>query len=54
MFLAFSLTEGLTPKQWQSRLRWWLNSVNVEKEQGVDPILRRILLVARSGAGQFS
>lgn len=52
----YSITDGLTPKQWQSRLKWWLTNVNMAKTASgvnVDPIHERVLLVARSAVGKF-
>lgn len=47
-----SLAGGLTPKLQHSRLQWWLNLVN-QNNQAADPVTRRIVLVASSGAGRF-
>lgn len=44
------LTDGLTRKQSQSKLRWWLTQVG--KEDSVDPIVQRIVLIAQTGAGR--
>ncbi|KAF7790297.1 hypothetical protein EIP86_001251 [Pleurotus ostreatoroseus] len=48
------LTEGLTPKQWRSRLHWWLTNVDASSTGvDIDPVSRRVLLIARSVAGKL-
>ncbi|EKM54042.1 uncharacterized protein PHACADRAFT_196477 [Phanerochaete carnosa HHB-10118-sp] len=46
------LTDGLSHKQRQARLHWWLTQVS-QHSQAADPVARRIVLVASSGAGRF-
>ncbi|THG98788.1 hypothetical protein EW026_g3465 [Hermanssonia centrifuga] len=46
------LTDDLTPKQWQSRLEWWLTNVDMAGSNA-DPVNQRILLLARSATGRF-
>ena len=50
--LRNSVTNGLTPTQWQSRLQWWLQHVSSDS-QPTDPVARRVLLVASSGLDRF-
>jgi len=48
------LTDGLTSKQQHARLQWWLTQVSKDSQAAAaDPVTRRIVLVASSGAGRF-
>ncbi|GJE96721.1 LETM1 domain-containing protein [Phanerochaete sordida] len=46
------LTDGLSSTQLQGRLQWWLTHVS-KPSPAADPVARRIVLVASSGAGRF-
>jgi hypothetical protein len=50
--LRISQTNGLTSQQCQLRLQWWLQQLS-SNNKGSDPISRRVVLVASSGAGRF-
>lgn len=47
------ITDGLSPNAWRTRLEWWLTHVDAKASGDLDPISRRVLLVASSGAGKF-
>jgi hypothetical protein len=50
----YSIIEGLSFEQQQSRLHWWLTEVQKPSLTAVDPIesvARRVVLIARSVTG---
>lgn len=47
------ITDGLSPNAWRTRLEWWLTHVDAKASGDLDPISKRVLLVASSGAGKF-
>jgi len=44
---------GLEPEEARARLAWWLRSASADASIDDDAISRRVVLVARSGLGQF-